>query len=399
MACGSSDRTVVGLAAPQPRLLGALVLLGAREQPTGWDTGLREVVIVRAGVERRVFGGLSGDRQIGDQRALDSCRSLRYPRRALIGGRRGGLISVVGEVSRVRRGEHVEVQIQRDVLQPIFVKRLNVLLGTDEPQFLCPPEREPHGILSRRRRAHLQCGLEYRGHPRAVVVDAGALRDAVQVRSYHHHVLRGTGLRLCDHVARLDGFDRRVDLDRRRSQLRSQPRAVGLADADHRNLHVGLRAERAAHALLGDVVGNHQPDCTSLDRHILLCRELAGPAVDQHHGARDREAVIVGGRTAGCVVGARGDQRTAHAFRPGTRRILQHVRGDVCAVDRQRHACPTRIGGSRTPVSAHQSLCRATSLRRNQHWYRSPACRRRGCFRWRRRSAEASPSARTSRRR
>src|SRR6185312_720595 len=81
----------VGLATPQPRLLGALVLLGTGEQATGWDTGLREAVVVRAAVEGGVLGSLPGDGEIGDQRPLDSGRPLGHPRCALVGGRWAGL--------------------------------------------------------------------------------------------------------------------------------------------------------------------------------------------------------------------------------------------------------------------------------------------------------------------
>ncbi len=206
-----------------------------------------------------------------------------------------------------------------------------------EPEFFGPPEREPHGVLNRRRAAHLQRSLEHRSHPRTVVVDAGALRDAVQVRSHHDDVLRGTCLRLCDHVARLHRFDLGVDLDRRRPRPVPQERTVGLGDADHRNLDVGLRAERATHLLLGDVVGDHQPDRATLDRHRLLGRERAGPAVHQDHRAGDRQAVIVGCRAPRRVLGWSRDQRTGDPVRPGAGGILQHMRRDRFAVHRQRY--------------------------------------------------------------
>src|SRR5271167_5096189 len=47
---------LVRLAAPQPRLLGTLLLLGARVQSTRWDTRPREAVVVGPAVERRVLG-------------------------------------------------------------------------------------------------------------------------------------------------------------------------------------------------------------------------------------------------------------------------------------------------------------------------------------------------------
>src|ERR1700692_4807794 len=93
---------LVRLAAPQPRLLGTLLLLGARVQSTRWDTGPREAVVVRPAVERRVLGCLSGDRQRGDQPPLDAGRSLRDPRWALVGRRGRGLIAVVREIPGVR---------------------------------------------------------------------------------------------------------------------------------------------------------------------------------------------------------------------------------------------------------------------------------------------------------
>src|ERR1700737_2588043 len=89
---------LIRLTAPQPRLLGSLLLLGARVQSTRWDTRASEAVVVRPAVERRVLGCLSGDRQTGNQRPLDAGRSLRDPRWALVGRRGGGLIAVVREV-------------------------------------------------------------------------------------------------------------------------------------------------------------------------------------------------------------------------------------------------------------------------------------------------------------
>src|ERR1700730_41405 len=93
---------LVRLAAPQPRLLGTLLLLCARGQSPPWATGPREAAALRPTAEKRVLGCLPGDRQIGDQRPLDAGRSLRDPRWALVGRRGRGLIAVVREIPGVR---------------------------------------------------------------------------------------------------------------------------------------------------------------------------------------------------------------------------------------------------------------------------------------------------------
>ena len=201
-------------------------------------------------------------------------------------------------------------------LSCIDVQRLDVVVGPEQPEFLGAPEAEPHRVLHLRRSAQLQRGFQHRRHPGTVVVDARALRHAVEVRADHHDVGGGAGLGLGDDVARVLDADTGVELDgggARRGRAAARPSALvtlmtGIFTSvfspsvppisSPSSLLATISADRAA-------LGGRRP----------ACAELALAAVDQHDGTRDRQAVVVGCRAARGVLDAGGDQRTATPVR------------------------------------------------------------------------------------
>ena len=97
------------------------------------------------------------------------------------------------------------------------------------------PEREPHGVGDLWLRSQRRRRLQHRGHPRAVVVDAGARRRAIQMRPDHHDVLGVAGFGLRHHVSRFRHHRLAVQYqpDRR---VGAAHRRVGVAvDDAHRN--------------------------------------------------------------------------------------------------------------------------------------------------------------------
>ena len=112
----------IGRPAPQGGLLSGHVLFGTGEQSAGRDPRPGEPVIVGSAVKRCVLGRLTRGLEVLDQGPLNSGRALRHPGRALTIVGCSRLIAVVGEVTGVRRTNHVEVQIQRNVFERFDVE-------------------------------------------------------------------------------------------------------------------------------------------------------------------------------------------------------------------------------------------------------------------------------------
>ena len=210
-------------------------------------------------------------------------------------------VAVQGEVARVGRADHVEVQVQRNVFQFFHIERLHVVVGSDQPLFLAAEEREPHRVVNRRSAPHRQCGLQHGRDSRTVVVDTGPQADTVQVRTHQHDILRRPGGGLSDDVLGAHMLGAGVDDESRVARSGSKLRTVGLADTAHRNRDVIVLQQRRAERLLLDVVGDDQSRRAASGRSGGLIGEVTATAVDQDHRARDRQAVVVGGLTARSV--------------------------------------------------------------------------------------------------
>src|SRR5690606_7044727 len=311
-------------------LLG-LDLLGPGEQTAGRDADRDELAVVGAAVEAGAFGlhALLGER--GHEVRLDLGGALR----TRTGAFPVGVVAVVDEVAGVRRADHVEVQVERDVQLLFEGQALHVLGGADQAGLLGTPPREADRVLHVRGTAHAQGGFQQSGAPGAVVVDAGPFRDAVQVGTGHHDVVGAPGAGLGDDVAGGDalqpGLDVQLDLG---TGLPGQLLPDLLGDAgggDAGVLRVAEGAvERAVHVVVDDRRTGPQ-----VGGHLLLLREGAGAALDQHHAAGDVHAVVVAGfAPRGVVHRGNGQRRGDAAFRGG-RGVLERAALDRFAGHRE----------------------------------------------------------------
>src|SRR5690606_2828109 len=172
------------------------------------DADRDELAVVGAAVEVGAFGlhALLGER--GHEVRLDLGGALR----TRTGAFPVGVVAVVDEVAGVRRADHVEVQVERDVQLLFEGQALHVLGGADQAGLLGTPPREADRVLHVRGTAHAQGGFQQSGAPGAVVVDAGPFRDAVQVGTGHHDVVGAPGAGLGDDVAGGDALQPGLDV-------------------------------------------------------------------------------------------------------------------------------------------------------------------------------------------
>ena len=147
----------------------------------------------------------------------------------------------------------------------------------------------------------------------------GPSGDAVEVRTRHHDVGGGPCLRLGDHVAGALDAHAGVEFDGGLARVGAQLLAGRLRDCDDRNLHVGVGAERAAHLVAVDIVGDDQRDRTAFGGHGLLVAERTLAAVDEHDRTLDRQTVVVRRGAARRVLDAGGHQLTRHTVGPRCR--------------------------------------------------------------------------------
>ena len=165
----------------------------------------------------------------------------------------------------VRRADHVEVEVQGDLVALGLRQVVHVVRGADEVGLLRTPESEPdlvrHGDLR-----NLLGDLEDRRRPAAVVVDAGTGVDRVQVGANHHDVVRIASGRLGEDVVGRRDAAQRLGLEmehqpRRRRQLHTER----LGDARDRDVQREGVAQRAVQRA-GNVVVDHHADRSGVVR-------------------------------------------------------------------------------------------------------------------------------------
>ena len=188
-------------------------------------------------------------------------------------------------------------------------------------------------MFNRRRTAELHGGLQHGRHAGAVVVDARACRDAVQVSSHHDHVLGRARPGLCDHIAGSDRLGVRVEFDGGRSGFRPQSGAISLADTDNRDRRVIVLTDSAAHLLLVDVVGNDHRHGSESGCYSEFVGKRATSTINQHYRTFDGQTVVVRGCATGRLVGGCGDQRAADTRASGA--VFQCMRFDRGTAHRQ----------------------------------------------------------------
>ena len=125
------------------------------------------------------------------------------------------VVAVVDAEEVVRRADHVEVEVQRDVVRLLLRQVLDVVLRSEQTLLLGSPPGEAHRVVRLGLR-HLDRGLQQRCAAGAVVVDARAVLHAVEVGAGHDGVGVIAALGLGEHVVGRARLRRVVDRHRHR---------------------------------------------------------------------------------------------------------------------------------------------------------------------------------------
>ncbi len=174
--------------------------------------------------------------------------------------------------------------------------------------------------------------LDQAGRAGAVVVDARALGDRVEVGAEHDRAVGVAAAGLGEEVVGLALLLELADLQRDLGALGGvggQRLALGLGHATGRDAARPGLAEGAGEGALGVVVDD-RADRARLGGGRLLLGEGAAPALDQRHGALDLGGVVRGGAARGAVGVGRGvDQGRVDAALGGGGGVRHRVHLDV----------------------------------------------------------------------
>ena len=177
-----------GPSAPKPRLhLGFLLRRTSGRAADRHPRGQKRAVVGGAG-KRHVGGTYPGQVEVAGQGPLDAGRPGGHLAGRDTGVGLPGLVAVVGEEAGVGRAEHVEVEVERDVVELVAVQPPYIIRRPFQTHLFGSPEGEPHGVGGLRLRSQRDRGFQHRRHARAVVIDTGALGRTVQVRAHHDDV-------------------------------------------------------------------------------------------------------------------------------------------------------------------------------------------------------------------
>jgi hypothetical protein len=177
----------------QGSLCLGLDLLGAREQAARRDADVQEGPVVGAAVE---LGGLRGQ-------AL-ALKVLLEEGLCLGGSRgaaqvKGGPIAVVDGELVVGRGDHVEVEVQADLVEVLGAGLVDVVFGAQQAKLLGGPPGETDGVGDLVL-GELKGDLENTDSAGPVVVDARSCLDRVGMGTHEDDVIGVARLGLGDNV-------------------------------------------------------------------------------------------------------------------------------------------------------------------------------------------------------
>ncbi len=142
----------------------------------------------------------------------------------------------------VRRADHVEVQVQGDVLDFLFGQVVDVGGGSDQAELLGAPPCEPHRV-GRLDLGHLDGNLQDGAAARSVVLDPGSGLDRVQVSAGHHDVAVVLAGKLSEHVV-VDAGLVRIHVDERLGARLRERNSLREARTHQRSRQVAGRAVR-----------------------------------------------------------------------------------------------------------------------------------------------------------
>lgn len=282
-----------GLAAEERGLFHRLEFLGASEQPARGDPVLQECGVVGAA---REDGGHRGHALVLEEVLkvlLDRVRP-RGPREV-----ERAAVPVVDAQHVVGRGDHVEVEVGADLCDlgggapERAVDALEVVVGTEEPEFLGRPEAEADGVLDLVLGEGFGDGEDADG-ARAVVVDAGAGEDRVGVAAEDEDVGLVARFGLGDDVVRGAVFGDGVDVegggDGAVGEEREERAAGFLGDANG-GCVVAYAAERAG-KVAGDVVVDYGPDGAGGFREAGFLAKGTGASLNEGDVSRDFSGIV-----------------------------------------------------------------------------------------------------------
>lgn len=152
----------------------SLDLLGASEQPSSRDVVVDESLVIRAAVE------CCGDERcaaLGVERLEQPLNGSRSRGSGHIEGRP---VAVIDRVHVVRRANHVEVEVEPDLVELGAAEAVDVEGAAEEAELLCGPEAEadsvPHAVFG-----EVLCDMQDADCACAVVVDTWSFVDAICV--------------------------------------------------------------------------------------------------------------------------------------------------------------------------------------------------------------------------
>lgn len=180
-------------AAIQRRLRLRLDLLRPREQPARRDAHVQERPVVGAPAE---LGRLRRQLLAGEVSFEQRLRLGRSRGAAEVEGRP---VAVVDAEEVVGRRDHVEVEVQPDLVQVLGRRLVDVVLGTEQTELLSRPPCEAHRVVDLVL-GQLQRYLQDADRTGAVVVDAGTRLDRVGVSAHEDDVVGVAGLGLGNDV-------------------------------------------------------------------------------------------------------------------------------------------------------------------------------------------------------
>ncbi|TKW49500.1 hypothetical protein CTA1_1340 [Colletotrichum tanaceti] len=286
---------------------------GAGEDAGGGDAELEEADVVGAGAEAAERGGLA----LGGDVVVEGLGAEPVAR----------VVAEVDVVDRVDGADHVVVPVEADGVGLGLGQVGGVVEGADEAALLGAPPDEADLVLEAAVLLEGAGDLEQGRGAAAVVVDAGAGLDAVEVGAQHDDVVRVALLGLGDDVPRLalvpDGVDEEVHLERLAGG-QARPPGGGVLEGHEAHGHqqaqvLGAQGGRANVAAGGLVV---QDDADGAGRLGQL--ELVGDGAD---AALD-EGELAGGVDALPLVGeAAGTYHTEKRERKGSVTISSHWKG------------------------------------------------------------------------
>lgn len=181
------------LTTEQLNLLGGLDNLGTSEKTSSGDVALDECRVVGSAGEG---SGLVWETLVVKELLEQVLDFSRASGTSHVVGRTVTVVDLVGEVGRA---DHVEVEVQLDLVQLTVIKAVDVEGASKETEFLSGPPGKANGVVELEVSKGFGNGHDTNGAG-AVVVDTGAGIDGVGVSTKHDNIVVVSSLGLSNDV-------------------------------------------------------------------------------------------------------------------------------------------------------------------------------------------------------